>query len=715
MLWKEPMYSKSQIGRAGKIIKNTSSIEEDRNEALTIINNWRASHAFPLHIIYCYFKRHYDRPNYIIAQRLKRLPSIIHKLQREPTMNLWTIQDLGGCRIIVPTIEDVYTIVDTYNSSRIRHIKKKANDYIIKPKPSGYRSYHLIYKYQSDTKETFNRNMLIEIQIRTKLQHLWATAVETMGLFTCQALKASNGDEDALRFFSLISSLFALKENMPTVPETPHKLNEIITEINILEKKHNYLDRLRAIPAVADSRNYTINTKKGYYLLVLDHTNHQLKMEFFNTGKIEEAMTTYNKFEQLIPTNKLDVVLVSVASFRALKAAYPNYFSDITDFVNTVKDLIINPTLYFKERVFIMYYPVLRWKQGEQQALKNLNPAMKTKITPIIEFPILGVVRPKKATKEKLAETLEEAIERQNKSFQNRINNFSEKLFEYWGLQEVFLDLNSLLNQKNIFITIKQLSPLFNNPCNIIPVINPENIPSDLIIYLRELLSSKTISSLVFRVNSDTDSENQNLIEDIVTQLPINISNCSIIYDLKDVSNATITQSKRSFQSLYRDFGSNFKTVIMLSGALTLPSDFGTDTSQTIPRTDWLTWEKIRENDSFKSIQFGDYTISSANFVDLPFRGAPKIKYTLANNWIVYKGILGRTSTSRNAVQYQKMSKNLVTSINLENPACYGEDQILKCAQGKIEIGSPTSWVAIGINQHITFVVSQLNAIHPVP
>ena len=44
----------------------------------------------------------------VVAERLKRLDSIIKKLEREPTMSLWTMQDLGGCRFIVPSVNEVY-------------------------------------------------------------------------------------------------------------------------------------------------------------------------------------------------------------------------------------------------------------------------------------------------------------------------------------------------------------------------------------------------------------------------------------------------------------------------------------------------------------------------------------------------------------------------------------------------------------------------------
>lgn len=43
--WARPIYSKKQINKAGQIIANSDSSQEDRNNALEIINNWRATHA----------------------------------------------------------------------------------------------------------------------------------------------------------------------------------------------------------------------------------------------------------------------------------------------------------------------------------------------------------------------------------------------------------------------------------------------------------------------------------------------------------------------------------------------------------------------------------------------------------------------------------------------------------------------------------------------
>jgi hypothetical protein len=99
----------------------------------------------------------------------------------------------------------------------------------------GYRSIYLIFRYQSLSPERAIYNgQRIEIQIRSKLQHLWATAVETAQLFTGQALKSKvkNASEDRLRFFALTSSAFASRERMPIVPETPNDAGEIVRELH---------------------------------------------------------------------------------------------------------------------------------------------------------------------------------------------------------------------------------------------------------------------------------------------------------------------------------------------------------------------------------------------------------------------------------------------------------------------------------------------------
>lgn len=336
-MWKKVEYSQNQIKKAGKTILKKDLTPEEEQQALAVINNWRASHAFPLNTITMHLKR-ISGNQAVVVQRLKRIDSITNKLRRFSNMSLCAMQDLGGCRVIVETIDEVYEIVNRFKSSRIRHIFKEEYDYIKDPKESGYRCYHLVYKYHSDRSEDYNKNILIEIQVRTKLQHIWATAVETMGIYTKSALKAGCGDEDILRFFALSSSILANLENTTLTYSNAEEIKEIIEEARRINSKRNIISALSVIRVAIDflGKDMFAN-EKGYYILILNYEKKTLKIRYFG-NKIEVATDVYNNIEATRGKD-IDTVLVSATSLDSLRAAYPNYFSDIGEFVEIISKI----------------------------------------------------------------------------------------------------------------------------------------------------------------------------------------------------------------------------------------------------------------------------------------------------------------------------------------------------------------------------------------
>lgn len=337
--WEIPKYSKSEINKAGKTIADKTSSKKERQDALKVLNNWRSSHAYPLQVIASNLRS--KNPDSIVVQRLKRLDSITGKIERFPKMDLYRMQDLGGCRVIVDSIDEVYSAMNQYKSSRIRHILKREYDYIQNPKESGYRSYHMVYQFHSDRKETYNKNMLIEIQFRTKIQHTWATAVEMMGIYTKSNLKSSQGNEDILRFFTLVSSILALKEGTPVCPNASESADELIKEIKSLDSKHNIVSTLSGLNVAIDFDEKNENKKNNYYILILDYTRKRMRIKSFETKNIEVATEVYNQLEGKLESDK-NIVLVSASSFDSLRAAYPNYFTDIQEFVDMMRSLYDN-------------------------------------------------------------------------------------------------------------------------------------------------------------------------------------------------------------------------------------------------------------------------------------------------------------------------------------------------------------------------------------
>lgn len=161
----------------------------------------------------------------------------------------------------------------------VQETNQLLKDSMVLSKVSDLRSYHMVYQFHSDKKETYNKNMFIEIQLRTKLQHIWATAVEMMGIYTHSNLKSSQGDEDILRFFTVVSSIFAIQENQPVCPGTSDWLDELLDEMHELDKKHNILKMLEAMKNAAHIIKPKFKNTNGYFLLVLNLEDHNLTIQ----------------------------------------------------------------------------------------------------------------------------------------------------------------------------------------------------------------------------------------------------------------------------------------------------------------------------------------------------------------------------------------------------------------------------------------------------
>jgi hypothetical protein len=229
MGWTTPGFSRQQVNAAGMALVEPGCTSDQREYAIGIINNWRSSHAFPLNTFQMYLRgktKQVDKHG-VVAQRIKRLSAIELKLRLIPDLRLAQMQDIGGCRAVVRSIKAVNELHGLYKQTQFKHELVHFDNYIESPRDTGYRSIHLVYRYYSDKNEAHN-DLKIEMQLRTRLQHAWATAVETVGTFRQQSLKSGIGDKEWLRFFALMGSVIALRERTPLVSDTPADKNELV-------------------------------------------------------------------------------------------------------------------------------------------------------------------------------------------------------------------------------------------------------------------------------------------------------------------------------------------------------------------------------------------------------------------------------------------------------------------------------------------------------
>ena len=122
-------------------------------------------------------------PIHSVTSRIKSPDSTRQKLARhglpytiDNVMN--NLNDIAGVRIICKYITDIYHVRDLLlKSDRYTFIKEK--DYIKTPKPSGYRSLHLIVETDVSV-DGENRKIRCEIQLRTSAMDSWASLEHNM-------------------------------------------------------------------------------------------------------------------------------------------------------------------------------------------------------------------------------------------------------------------------------------------------------------------------------------------------------------------------------------------------------------------------------------------------------------------------------------------------------------------------------------------------------
>ena len=336
---------------------------------MEILSYWRAYHVDSLNDAYGIVEKYGKQidNNILLAKRLKRTESVVNKLKRlKGKLQLTTMNDIAGCRAILPTQREVNKLVG-------KLAKKKKfkifNNYINTPKESGYRSIHMIGSFEEVNS---SKLLQVELQVRTYVQHSWATAVEIVDLFTKDSIKTNEGTKEWSSFFMYSSKVLELFDNNPFVnkqartedeeDKNTHKVYQyfltqikkdktIIADIKKCAQFSKKLEVSSKFELFASSikltkenqkeaKNKEIN-KEGYILLVIDKVEESLfnvHSRFFEKDMFEIAIKEYLQSEKDVFLQKHFVTaLVSSSAMNEIEEAYPNYFADSTKFIQYVR------------------------------------------------------------------------------------------------------------------------------------------------------------------------------------------------------------------------------------------------------------------------------------------------------------------------------------------------------------------------------------------
>lgn len=330
------LYSRHSLDRAGMALIGADPFL--RNDALPMIQKWRETHLFVLQEFNKQLLKFFNENGItysLSSMRIKRMTSIEAKLRNNKDMKLGGMQDIGGIRFVFNAIEqlDVAShLVDDFVPDSFKFIRKY--DYVKAPKESGYRSIHYVYKYESKDK-TYD-SLSIELQIRTKMQHSWAMAVETASLISQTSLKADIADGSVWRgFFKLVSALFAHEEKKPVYKSFADYSEERFCEEYFEYEKYKLVDQLKAL-------RVTVNTdfdkvKDGFCVLTIDFVDKVVHAATFSVEQEKKATELFGQIERTINKDEA-ALMVGIGDMREIKEAYPSYFLDTKRFLVFLED-----------------------------------------------------------------------------------------------------------------------------------------------------------------------------------------------------------------------------------------------------------------------------------------------------------------------------------------------------------------------------------------
>lgn len=236
------MISKNQIDKLGERLRKGNASEED----LRLLDDYRRS-----------FTESYEFVVKAIREELgleptgrpaKSTTAIQEKLLRE-SIRLSQIQDIAGCRLLVHHIANQQQVVES-----LVVLFENGNVIDRREQPShGYRAVHVIVEH---------REKVVEVQIRTLLQHSWAELSEKLSDIVDPAIKYGKGDRGILDVLLQASSQVAQEESQEVrLASLERKVSDTLSKTDIPQDRLQELLDLQT--EIKDAQVSQVSIREG--------------------------------------------------------------------------------------------------------------------------------------------------------------------------------------------------------------------------------------------------------------------------------------------------------------------------------------------------------------------------------------------------------------------------------------------------------------------
>jgi hypothetical protein len=339
----------------------------------------------------------------------------------------------------------------------------------------------------------------------------------------------------------------------------------------------------------------------------------------------------------------------------------------------------------------IKYVPILKGKDGEYGALKQIMFSCRQHIAPLIEL-----------------------LPSDSTSMHNRIRQQAKKLKECWPYMDapIFVDCHFFPNPTSALSLLMMQLP-DHRP---IPVVGSSDVQTSLDAIGTIIAEYKR--GFCFRVSREAifDGSSASHIEILLASSKQEPSDVDILFDLEFMGGydaqlvADVIERINTFSR--RD---EWRSLILGGGSF--PPDLsGIPLNDVTPirRNDWLLWNEAVESKKLLRLPtFADYGIQNPSPTHAAFSGSANIRYTLSDRWGVFRGDMIKPKIKTKTLS--ALMKTLCVQASTHQDFCgsgysWGDEFIFQSAAPRaVASNSASEWKAVGFAHHITYVARQVS------
>jgi Beta protein len=356
------------------------------------------------------------------------------------------------------------------------------------------------------------------------------------------------------------------------------------------------------------------------------------------------------------------------------------------------------------------YVPILKGKEGEYRALKQLCLTHRPCLTPLVDLP------PVRWNFRK---------EEPEKEIEAHLSKVPEKLRKSWGTSSrLFVDLYMLQPNTTrdgrsplaLFCDLARGKGFQLTGLKVVPVTGIGR-PTNYQEAVRDAVA-RDGRGLCLRLQAGDFDDQENLEEKMTELLALfeaERSDIDVIIDLKSVLPSQVSTITRAVRSMLVDlpFVDEWRTLTLAASAFPENlSEYGPDSLGVRPRAEWAIWQGLHKEKKKlpRMPTFADYGICHPDFPEdidpQTLQMAPNIRYTTVNDWLILKG---RSVKTHSFAQFNDLCKTLVDRREFcGSDFSWGDRWFSNYAAGTPQSGNATTWRAIGTSHHLEFVTKQI-------